>query len=263
MREASRTEVGPGPWLSGLRWAFGLALALVAAPAGAEVGIVTFTVDNSSAKFFNVRMPEFFDRGIPGTLFGHIKGVGTRSWDMSWDDVRSLAGHGWEFGAHGYGHAHKLKDADDDVLEMELGVPAARIYLETGSYPVTFASPYGSWDDRVLERVRVYYKAHFAAWGNEGINPFDRTDHYRINRKQVSNQKSVEQICAEIERAGREGDWLVYMWHEVKDVPTERIENSVEQFEGVLDCAARLRDEGVVRLMTGRDALEVVPHRPR
>lgn len=263
MREMSRSDVGSGPRLAALARAFGLAAALVAAPAGAEVGIVTFTVDNVTSQFFQNQMPEFFERGIPGTLFGQTQPITGAPGDMTWEDARSLAGHGWEFGAHGYTHAYMLSQASDEVLEMELGVPAAQIYLGTGVFPETFASPNGDYDERVLQRVRVYYKAHFRGWGNEGINLFDQTDHFHINREHVSNQKSVEQICAEMERAGREGYWLVYIWHRVVDVPTYEYENSVGQFAGILDCASRLRDEGVIRLMTARDALEVVPHTPK
>ena len=242
-----------------------LVLALMAGTATAETepGIVTFTVDNVTKEFFVHTMPAFFERDIPGTLFGQTQPIMEASGDLGWDDVRSLSAHGWEFGAHGYTHAYPLSQASDEVLEMELGVPAAQAYLETGEFPVTFASPNGDYDDRVLDRVRYYYKAHFRGWGNEGINRFDQTDHYQIYREQVANTKSVADICAEMERAGREGYWLVYIWHRVVDVPTYEYENSVEQFEGVLDCADSLRDAGVIRLMTARDALKVVPDTPR
>lgn len=257
------TTNGPG------KLAAACLLALVALPAtgqtgdGSGVGIVTFTVDNVTEAFFDTRMPAFFARDIPGTIFGQTQPITGLPGDMTWDDVRSLAGQGWEFGAHGYTHAYMLSKASDEVLEMELGVPAAQIYVQTGIYPITFASPNGDYDARVLDRARVYYKAHFRGWGNEGINPFDQTDHWHVYREQVSNAKSVAEICAEMERAGREGYWLVYMWHRVVDAPTYEYENSAAQFEGVLDCADRLRDAGVIRLMTARDALEVVPHTPR
>lgn len=228
-----------------------------------EPGILTFTVDNVTSRFFETYMPAFFDRDIPGTLFGQTQPITGAPGDITWDDVRSLALHGWEFGAHGFTHAYRLSQGSDEVLEMELGVPIAQIYRATGIYPVTFATPFGDYDDRVLNRVRFYYDAHFRGWGNEGINPIDRTDHFRINRIQVPNTKTVAEICAEIEKAGREGHWLIYMWHRVVETPADPYENSIEQFHGVLDCADRLRDAGVIRLLTARDALGAVPHTPR
>lgn len=247
------------------RMTWALVAALAAAPAVAEtpVGIVTFTVDNVTESFFDTWMPEFFGREIPGTLFGQTQPITGAPGDITWEDARSLAGHGWEFGAHGYTHAYGLSKVDDTILELELGVPAAQIYRETGIYPTSFASPLGDYDERVLQRVRVYYDAHFRGWGNQGINRFDQTDHFRVNRLQVPNTWSIDQICAEMERAGREGYWLVYMWHRVVEAPVTDYENSIVQFRGVLDCANRLRDAGVIRLMTARDALAVVPDTPR
>jgi hypothetical protein len=156
-----------------------------------------------------------------------------------------------------------LSKTSDDALELELSVPAAQVYRATGVYPTSFASPFGDYDERVLDRARVYYDAHFLGWGNEGVNLLDQTDHFRIYRKQVANTKSVADICAEMEQAGREGHWKIYIWHWITDTPSGEYDNSTEQFLGVLDCADKLRDQGIIRLMTARDALQVVPHTPR
>jgi len=238
-----------------------MALCLLAANAVAEPapGVVAFTVDKVTKRFFDTHMPAFFERNIPGTMFGQTQPIPGAPGDITLDDVRSLADHGWEFGAQGFTQT-PLTKATDDMLEMELGVPAAQIHVQAGTFPVTFAWPN---NDRVLDRVRLYDKAHFRGWGNEGINLFDQADPFLIYREHVSNAKSVADICAEMERAGREGYWLVYIWHRIIDVPTDEHENAGEQFHGVLDCADRLRDAGVIRLMTARNALEIVPDTPK
>ena len=240
------------------------ALALWPMQALAEpvVGIVTFTVDNSSSEFFQKHIPEFTKRDIPGTLFGVVGNIDTAPEYMTWKDVRDLQANGWEFASHGYSHV-MLSQTSDDALELELGVSAALTYRATGVYPTSFASPFGDHDERVLDRARVYYDAHFLGWGKEGINLLDQTDHFRIHRKQVANTKSVPEICAEMERAGREGHWKIYIWHWITDTPTGEYDNATGQFLGVLDCADRLRDQGIIRLMTARDALQVVPDTPR
>jgi len=241
-----------------------LALSLaLGQPARAEtgVGIVTFTVDTAQAGFFDPYMPEFFNRDIPGTLFAQTEAIGAGPTRISWDDLRSLPDHGWDFGAHGHTHV-RLSQTSDAELERELAVPAALITRATGIYPVMLASPYGDHDARVLEKARLYYDAHFRAWGNDGVNPLDGTDHFRINRKQIPYTLPVETVCAEIERAGREGVWLVYLWHEVTETPANPYQASVEQFLAVLDCADRLRDQGIVRLMAAGEALQEVPHKP-
>ncbi len=242
-------------------------VAFTAAPsspaASEEVGIVTFTVDNATQQFFQESMPVFFEHDVPGTLFAQIVAITGYRGDLSWDDVQTLMDHGWELGAHSYTHSVPLTKADDVTLEMELGAPAAYIYRKTGVYPTTFASPHGDYDERVLNRVRVYYEAHARGWGNGGVNRFDSTDHYRIHREQVDNTMTVAEACAELEKAGREGYWLVLMWHRVVEEPSYKYENSAEQFEGVISCAAEMRDRGIIRLMNMKEALKYVPHTPK
>jgi len=233
------------------------------AAAADQVGILTFTVDNLTTRFFEKRMPLFFEYNVPGTLFGQAKPITGEPGDLYWDDIGVLLANGWEFGAHGYSHERMLSEIDDDLLELELGAPAAYIYRGTGFYPTSFASPFGDYDERVLERVRIYYDAHLRGWGNEGINLLDATDHFRINRETLDNEKSVAEVCEDFKRAGREGYWLVLMLHRVVDTPTYKYENSEEQFEGVVKCAAELRDQGAIRLMSVKEALQHVPHTPR
>jgi peptidoglycan/xylan/chitin deacetylase (PgdA/CDA1 family) len=241
-----------------------LCMMLAVSPASAESdkGIVTFTVDNAYLDLIRLAVPEFKQRGIPGTLFAQTKAIGQGEDRITWDDALDLTQHGWEVGGHGHAHV-RLTEVPDAVLDAELGVSAARIFRAIGVYPTSFASPYGDFDERVLDWARVYYDAHFRAWGNDGVNRFDETDHFRINRKQLSRSLEVEEVCTEIERAGREGYWLVYVLHEMRETPKEVYQISVEQLRGVLDCAARLRDAGTIRLMTARDALAEVPNTPR
>lgn len=240
------------------------AFALLAGAAQAQerVGIVSFTVDNITTRFFENSMPVFFARDVPGTMFGQTKPITGEPGDLYWPEINELIDHGWEFGAHGYSH-DMMSKMDDDTLELELGGPAAYIFRGTGIYPTSIATPNGDYDDRVLARIRVYYDAHFRGWGNDGINYFDSTDHYEVYRERMDNTKTVAEICADYERAGREGYWLVVMLHRIVETPEYEYENSRDQFEGAVDCAADLRERGILRLMTVRDALRVVPHTPK
>ncbi len=227
-------------------------------------GIVTFTVDNILLDFYENRWPEFIERDIPGTLFGQTQPIGDKPWDMDWDQVRAVIDAGWEFGAHSYSHQRFLSEVDGDYVELELGAPAAHIYRETDVYPVTFASPFGDYDESVLERVRVYYDAHFGAWGNDGFNPFDATDHYRINRIEIGYTDTVNAVCDAMAMAGKRREWLVFMLHGITDEDTAS-EYSIthDTLTRVLECAADFRSKGVIDIMRAKDALEVVPHTPR
>jgi hypothetical protein len=120
-----------------------------------------------------------------------------------------------------------------------------------------------TYDVRVIEHAKVYYDAHFRCWGNGGINLFEATGHFQIYREQLNNELSNEDTCSELERAGREGYWLVLLVHRIVDEPIYEYENFTSQFEAVVSCAAKLRDEGKIRLMNAQDALKFIPHTPR
>lgn len=227
-----------------------------------RVGIVTFTVDNITTQFFEESMPVFFESNVPGTMFGQTKPITGLPGDIYWPEINKLIAQGWEFGAHGYSH-DKMTEMDDETLEMELGLPAAFIFRGTGVYPTSFATPHGDYDARVIERAKVYYDSHLRGWGNNGVNYFGSTDHFQIYREQIDNTKTADAVCADLEKAGREGYWLVLMLHRIVDQPTYEYENPKSQFEAVVKCASALRDQGTVRLMTVRDALKFVPHTPR
>ncbi len=225
-----------------------------------NIGIVSFTVDSLTSDFYVKRFPQFMKYRIPGTLYVQSQPVNTGDWGMDWDDLRDVDAQGWEIGAHSYSHEYHLTEVDDATLELELGAPAARFYRELGKYPKTFATPFGDYDERVLTFARIYYDAHLGAWGNGGINEFDSTDHYRINRIEMSNKSSVKEICSQIEDAGSKGYWLIFMLHTITEEEPGDYEISQQMFQGVLECAAALRDANRVQILTVEDALRQVPH---
>jgi peptidoglycan/xylan/chitin deacetylase (PgdA/CDA1 family) len=65
---------------------------------------------------------------------------------MNWEQVRSLAGHGFEIGAHTVRHV-ALGREPDRVAEEEVASSFRRVSELTGAKPVSFAYPYGRAED--------------------------------------------------------------------------------------------------------------------
>ena len=105
--------------------------------------------------------------GVPATLFPNITfidadeptvGPGLQRWldgphhaeldSLSWDEVRLLAGRGWEIGSHTITHPY-LTGIDDDDLEWELVESKRRLEAEVGRPCRTLAYPSGDYDARV------------------------------------------------------------------------------------------------------------------
>ena len=116
--------------------------------------------------------------GVPGTLFVVSDLMGDRArWLsdeeiggaafrpetslMGWDDVRGLAGRGWEIGSHTRTHAH-LTRCDDLRLDDELAGSRAAVAEQLGSPCTSVAFPFGDMDARVVAATR---RAGYAAAG--------------------------------------------------------------------------------------------------
>jgi peptidoglycan/xylan/chitin deacetylase (PgdA/CDA1 family) len=133
-----------------------------------EVDAVAVTFDDAFQNFETDAWPILRERGHPVTLFVATDHVGsTNSWeqddpDMSgralldWSALRRLAAEGVRLGAHSASHID-LSGLDDERLTREVQASADRIRQEVNQQPRTFAYPYGSYDERVLEAVRSSY----------------------------------------------------------------------------------------------------------
>jgi peptidoglycan/xylan/chitin deacetylase (PgdA/CDA1 family) len=73
---------------------------------------------------------------------------------MSWSDLRSLAGAGWEIGSHTHTHPH-LTALGDEELDEELTRSRACCEEELGRACRTLAYPFSAYDRRVMDRARV------------------------------------------------------------------------------------------------------------
>jgi peptidoglycan/xylan/chitin deacetylase (PgdA/CDA1 family) len=137
----------------------------VKAPAREKVMVASF--DDAHISVYTLAKPILDELGVPGTIFvptdypdsGRLMGwkgydmwVGTPHEQelacMSWDQLREVADHGWEIGAHTCSHPFltELSDAD---LRRELQGSRAACEENMGRPCPTLAYPYSDWDPRV------------------------------------------------------------------------------------------------------------------
>jgi peptidoglycan/xylan/chitin deacetylase (PgdA/CDA1 family) len=132
--------------------------------------VVTF--DDGYLSTLTVAAPILERLGVPGTLFVPSDYIGSdepMGWPgierwlhgphreelvpLSWDDVRTLAGTGWEIGSHTCSHPH-LTALADEKLAHELCDSRVAIGAELGDDPNSIAYPYGDVDARVVDAAR-------------------------------------------------------------------------------------------------------------
>ena len=147
-----------------------LAAALRQPPRGKTL-VVTF--DDAYASVLKEAFPVLAELGAPATVFvptAYVAGDEALEWAsmeqwagtafaeelrcMSWSDLRSLAGAGWEIGSHTSTHP-KLTELDAATLDLELTSSRALCEAEIGEPCKTLAYPFSAHDRRVMDRARA------------------------------------------------------------------------------------------------------------
>jgi peptidoglycan/xylan/chitin deacetylase (PgdA/CDA1 family) len=135
-------------------------------PTDRRTMVVTF--DDAHRSVLELAAPIMERLGIPGTVYVPTDYAGTDApmgWDgyhiwlgtpherellcMGWEDLRGLAGRGWEIGSHTCSHP-RLSRCDDETITRELteskGICEERMEMPCYS----FAYPYSDFDSRAV-----------------------------------------------------------------------------------------------------------------
>ena len=131
-----------------------------------------FTFDDGLEDQYTIAAPELEKRGWRGTFFingakidGELSSYAGR---MDWAQVEDLYSRGHEIASHGWSHRKLTKIPFEEALE-EISINDSVITAHTGRFPMTFAYPYNSKDDRILDAVsenRVSSRTRQYAFGN-------------------------------------------------------------------------------------------------
>ena len=127
---------------------------------------LALTFDDGFTNFASVAWPLLREHGLPATLFVPTQHVGkSNRWAttpggrmpdlplLDWDDLARLAGEGVTLGAHTRSHAD-LRTLDSAALHDEIAGSFDDLERNTGTRPVAFAYPYGSFNDRAVAVAR-------------------------------------------------------------------------------------------------------------
>ena len=123
------------------------------------------TFDDAFESVHAVAAPILAELGVPATVFvptdwpgARMRWPGIDHWAatphahelqaMTWDDLRALAGDGWEIASHTCSHPH-LSRLDDDAIRAELTTSRAVCERELGMPCRSIAYPFGDADERV------------------------------------------------------------------------------------------------------------------
>jgi peptidoglycan/xylan/chitin deacetylase (PgdA/CDA1 family) len=206
---------------------------------------VTITFDDASVSQYSEGLTIASKYDIPGTLYVPVRGVSHDTTTMGWSGVRSFLERGWEIGSHTMSHAD-LKKLNQEALENELATSRECIADMIGVMPESFASPFGSYNQKVLHVIQKYYRSHVRGWGSEygRHNMLGTTDHFAIHRFNVRRFHTLQELCEAVDTAIRRGVWLVFAFHELEIYTADSLSVDPHVFEGLMrHIASRRREE--------------------
>src|SRR5262245_2608106 len=191
-------------------------------------GMVTFTLDDGfykqpvnggfSPDQFQTALPILDTAGLKASMYIVTGYFGFPGY-VSQDQVMQMLAKGYEVAAHTVHHCDLVtracSDGTQDPLTASQEITQSRqTLIDIGSYPWTFAYPFGSYNDQVVQQV--------ASAGFTGARTTDAgaavdrgDDHYTLRRLALDDTTLESDVKAAIDSAVTNHLWLILVIHHV------------------------------------------------
>jgi len=160
---------------------------------------VVLSFDDGYKSFLLYAYPVLKELGFTATLFVYTDYVGTGRNALGWDDLRRLAGEGFEVEAHSKSHGD-LRRAPAETgeqyarrMQAELRDPIASFQRQLGLTPRILAYPYGEYNAALVQQVKDHgYLAAFSV--HREANP-SFGDPLMLDRCQIYSEMTLEDFA--------------------------------------------------------------------
>lgn len=161
---------------------------------------------------------------------------------MNWEQIKQLKeGYGWEIGAHSFTHP-ALTGLSDRQLDRELSMSKTTLAAQ-GIEAISFASPYGDYNNKTLAAIAKYFESHRGFW-DRGYNRWPHNE-YLLAVQQVQSGVSVAQVKRHIDTAARNKQWLILVFHDIKAQASNHAEDYEYPGEHLNQIAAYIKHKGI------------------
>jgi peptidoglycan/xylan/chitin deacetylase (PgdA/CDA1 family) len=229
---------------------------------------ISFTFDDGLASAYTAAAPTLAAHGLVGTDYiitdcvGMTTAPNTCPADtgmpyMTWDQITQLQNtYGWEIGGHTKGHPQLATDNLTDAQLTDQIAGGKQALVSHGFNPVSFATPYGDYDNRVLAEIAKYYSNHRGFWDVDN-NTWPYND-YIVNNMQVQSGVTVDQVKAKIDAAVANNQWLVLTFHEIRanaSTNAQDYQYKTADLDAIAAYAKTKVDAGVLKNSTMKNGL--------
>ena len=219
---------------------------------------ITICFDDGRADTYRYR-DVMASRGIPITWFICSSLVCDNSgvnWYATWDQIKEVHDlYGWEIGNHSVSHPDFAVLSEKQIVE-EVSKAAKEIAVHVGEYPISFAYPYGSYNNLSNRIIAMYAIVQRGALNEEYTAQSAPYNDVVMEATVIKNTTSLSTVKSWVDKAIAERKWLVLVFHGIVERDPEEYEWLVSDFASLLDYIEEKRDAGQIVVTTlgrGRD----------
>ncbi|HHO56854.1 MAG TPA: hypothetical protein ENK21_10730 [Trueperaceae bacterium] len=180
---------------------------------------ISFILDDGERRDKEIIETIFEPRNIQGNIAIVAGFMGKRQY-MNAQEIAEIEAKGWEISSHSYYHKD-LSSLDQYGLEPEL----IGSQKQLSSYGFTVKSiiyPYGSYNDLVENMAQQAYSSAYT--GGYFLNSIN-SDPYALGRYNINNSQSYSFYQNLVDKADKEGKWLIFALHSSYDLGWEQRQN--------------------------------------
>ncbi len=196
--------------------------------------VIIFTFDDGPLSDYLLAYPILKEYDIKGTSYIITKFTDAETaGKLNWEQIKEMAEYGWVFGAHTRRH-NNLTRLSGKKIKEDCEAVGESFTAQGFAVPEIMAYPYGSYNKKVIEAIKPYYKqARLAYYRTDFVNVSG--DPYKIacisaDMRTNSSLKKLEKL---VDKACEKGAIIVFRAHTLyKDKPYDTVKRNTHILSG-------------------------------
>ncbi len=181
-----------------------------------EQPIISLTFDDGWEDNYFTALPILNQYGFKSTQYYATTFIENNIQEAN-TKITKFVEDGHEIGSHSITHPD-FKLITDEQLELELLNSKATLESFAGIGKVeSFATPYGSYDARVITAILKYYQSHRST--DAGFNTKDGLNTANIKVQNMTNYTTLDEYSSWVNKAVTDKAWLVIIYHKIVENP--------------------------------------------
>ncbi len=194
---------------------------------------VSFTFDDAASTTYTNALPVLSSKGLSATEYVNTGYVGKPGY-MSWSQIQQLQNtYKWDIGGHSVTHP-LMSTLNDTQLRYEVEQSKKDLIAHGITNPVSFATPYGDYSNKVIATIARYYQSHRPFHDRAYLNDYPYNK-YLIYVKSVEKTTTVTEVKSWVDYAKSTNGWLVLVFHDVVTNPTDQYDVSTNFLKQIAD----------------------------